>query len=71
MAVAACAAHRLQTLHERQLRARCGCPLLTLDDDAAAEEGHDTRCAMLTTDQSHGSRWGSGVHIYAKLPTKV
>ena len=41
-AVAACAAHRLGILRERQLRARFGCPLLTLNDDVVAEEGHDT-----------------------------
>ena len=47
VAVAACAAHRLATLRERQLRARFGCPLLTVTDDgAAAEEGLDAACAV-------------------------
>ena len=47
MAVAACAAHRLSVVRERQLRARFGCPLLIIDGDAAAEEGHDPMCACL------------------------
>ena len=46
VAVAACVAHRLAVLHERQLRARFGCPLLTADDDGAAEDdGLDDACA--------------------------
>ncbi len=45
MAAAACAAHRLEVLRERQLRARFGCPLLALDDGAAVEDGHETACA--------------------------
>ena len=61
MAVAACAAHRLEVLRERQLRGRFGCPLLTLDDDAAAEERHDTRCGRLPQNETLGSA-GVAVH---------
>ena len=49
--LAACCAHRLTILRERQLRAMYGCPLLTIDDDgAAAEEGLDTACAASRSD---------------------